>query len=384
LGRLILAAGVLYAGGVFLLLTGLRRALARFRAAAARSSLSRPAADRPAPRAAVVAAARDEERFLPELLAALQDQEYPEGALQIVIADDGSTDRTREILTEPPPGPDPVQVLHLDLDPAGGSPKKRALSRAIAATDAPLLLLTDADTIPPPPWARTMAAALDGGCPVVGGYSPGKPRKGLLGRVAGSWELGTAALAGGFAGLGRPVHMSGRNWGFQRGVYEAADGYAGLEDALSGDDTLLAQKLADAAPSTRWGFTLSPETEVTTRAPEGWRHFLSQRQRHAATGKRFRPLQLGLALLAFLVLALLWVGTVTLPWAPWQTGMVAAALFLKIGADTAVLAWSARRAGELSLLAFFPFFSLFHLLFFPLIQAAGTLFPFRWKGRRGR
>ncbi|MFO7767963.1 MAG: glycosyltransferase, partial [bacterium] len=336
------------------------------------------------PRAAVAVAARDEGPHIPALLSALQAQDYPPGSLQVVLADDGSTDRTRDLLTSPPPGPHEVTALHLDLDPAGGSPKKRALARAIASTGAPLLLLTDADTVPPPRWARIMAAALDGGCPVVGGYSPGRPRKGILGLVAGSWELGTAALAGGFAGLGRPLHMSGRNWGFRRGLYEEAGGYAGLEDALSGDDTLLAQKMAARAPSTGWGFTLDPDLTVPTHPPEGWSHFLSQRRRHAATGKRFRPAQLLLAALSFLVFAFLWVGLITFPWAPWGRGAVGAALFLKLGTDTAALTWSACRAGEGSLIPFFPLFSLLHLFFFPVIQAAGTLLPFRWKGRRGR
>lgn len=379
MSTLLQAAGLLYLLAALLLSLGLRRARRRFDEARARIAAS---AAEPEPMV-VVAAARDEAESLPDLLDALDALDYPPGRLEVVIVDDGSRDDTPRILARFVPGRHAFRSLRLDLRPEHGSPKKEALRRGIASADAPLVLLTDADTTPPPGWARAMGEALSGGCPVVAGHSPSRPRRGLLGWYAGLWELGSSALAGAFIGLGVPLHVIGRNWGFRREVFEAAGGYAGLESALSGDDALLAQKLAAAAPPAAWGFSLAPGTQVHTHPSRDWGHFLGQRRRHVATGKRFRPLPLLIAACGFIVFALLWAALVTLPWGFCGPG-AAVAVGLKIAADTLFLAAAGLPAGEMSLAVSAPLFSVLHLLLFPLLQLAGTLLPFHWKGRRGR
>jgi hypothetical protein len=370
------AAGLLYAVGVLALILGLGRARQRFARAA------RNAPD-PLPPLLIAVAARDEADRLPGLLACLDAQEYPPGRLEVVVVDDASGDRTPALLAGFQSRRHRFRFLRQEEEEAAGSPKKRALSAALAASEAPLVLLTDADTLPPPGWARRMAAALAGGCPVVAGYSPALPRRGLRGGLVGLWDLGSAALAGAFLGLGHPLHVIGRNWGFRRELFETAGGWRGLEGALSGDDALLAQKLARFSDPRRWGFSLDPETRVPTHPPAGWAHFLRQRSRHLATGKRFRLFPFLTALAGLALFSLFWVALVTLPWSPW--GAVAGqVVMLKVLADLLLLGSAAGPAGELRLLAVALPFSLAHLLIFPLLQVRATLFPFRWKGRRGR
>jgi hypothetical protein len=370
------AAGLLYAVGVLALIFGLGRARRRFVLASCN-------APDPLPGLLIAVAARDEADRLPGLLACLDEQEYPPGRLEVVVVDDASRDDTPARLAGFQPRHHAFRFLRQEEEPAAGSPKKRALTAALAASKAPLVLLTDADTLPPAGWARRMAAALAGGCPVVAGYSPALPRRGLRGTLVGLWDLGSAALAGAFLGLGHPLHVIGRNWGFRRELYETAGGWRGLEGALSGDDALLAQKLACFSSARRWGFSLDPATRVPTHPPVGWAHFLKQRSRHLATGKRFRPLPGLVALAGLVLLSLFWVALVTLPWSPW--GAVAGlVLVLKVSADLIFLGSAAWPAGELGLLAAALPFSLAHLLLFPLLQIRATFLPFRWKGRRGR
>ena len=376
---LLLSAGVLYSAALLALLLFITLSLRRFNRAAERSA----AAGGVLESVTVVVAARNEAAHLPALLDALDTQDYPPDRLQFVVVDDASDDGTSDILADFVPARHHYRSIRIDVRPEQGSPKKEALRVGIAATDSALLLLTDADTIPPPGWARSLAMALSGGCPVVAGHSPSLPRRGLLGHVAGLWELGSAALAAGFIGAGRPIHVAGRNWGFRREVFEQVDGYSGLERALSGDDTLLAQKLARAARAKQWGFTLSPETQVPTHPPTGWGHFIGQRRRHMATGKRFRPSALAVAFVGFLVLTLLWLALVTIPWHVWRPA-AELGVAMKVASDTLCFLYVSARAGERGLVAAVPLFSLFHLLVFPLLQLGGTLLPFRWKGRRGR
>lgn len=89
------------------------------------------------PSVSVVIAARNEEAHLPAKLANLELSDYPPDLLQIVIASDGSTDRTAAILREH--GPRIVPVI---LEQAHG--KASALNAAVKQATGDLLVFLDA------------------------------------------------------------------------------------------------------------------------------------------------------------------------------------------------------------------------------------------------
>lgn len=122
--------------------------------------------ERPLPEMGVVVAAHDEAAVLPVTLAALLEQ--VDGPAQIVIADDGSTDGTAELLTRrfgltaPALGElSAPSARHPNLYwlrvPHGG--KARALNAAIAATTTETVMTVDADTLLAPDATRAMRAA---------------------------------------------------------------------------------------------------------------------------------------------------------------------------------------------------------------------------------
>lgn len=130
---------------------------------------SPPAPPGPAPRPltlGVIIAARNEAAALPRTIAALLAQTNRPAWL--VIADDGSTDATPEVLRDhyglaPPPlggGARAVcgatEVIWLRL-PAGG--KARALNAALAFAEADVVVTVDADTLPDPDACAAIAAA---------------------------------------------------------------------------------------------------------------------------------------------------------------------------------------------------------------------------------
>lgn len=85
----------------------------------------------------IVIAARNEQDTLPAKLENLRQLDYPPDKLQIVIASDGSTDRTEEILRNNTPA-----VLPVILDRAEG--KASALNRAVACATGDILVFLDA------------------------------------------------------------------------------------------------------------------------------------------------------------------------------------------------------------------------------------------------
>lgn len=119
-------------------------ALHRLRPAPARDEA--PAGDS-WPKISIIIPARNEEKNLPPLLDSLRAVDYP--SFEVMVVDDGSTDRTAEIARSYG-----GQVLSAPPLPAGWNPKNWACHNAVAHASGELLLFTDADTVYRPDGLR--------------------------------------------------------------------------------------------------------------------------------------------------------------------------------------------------------------------------------------
>lgn len=95
------------------------------------------------PSVSIIIAARNEEGHLPAKLQNLRDTEYPGGQLQIVIASDGSNDRTAQILHENEP-----DIIPVILPQSQG--KAQALNEAVKRANGDILVFQDARQIVEP------------------------------------------------------------------------------------------------------------------------------------------------------------------------------------------------------------------------------------------
>jgi cellulose synthase/poly-beta-1,6-N-acetylglucosamine synthase-like glycosyltransferase len=103
------------------------------------------------PSVSIVIAAHNEEKALPAKLANLRNLDYPGDLIQIVIASDGSTDRTAEILREQAP-----PVIPVILDTAHG--KASALNEAVKHATGDMLVFLDTRQIVDPNAISELAA----------------------------------------------------------------------------------------------------------------------------------------------------------------------------------------------------------------------------------
>ena len=314
-----------------------------------------PLADADLPTVAVVVAARDEEACIGRCVDALLAQDYPTDRIEVVVADDGSADRTAAVVRARtrralalPGGDDdarddaPRLRLVRVAEAAGGQRgKAHALHTAIATTTAEIVIVTDADCAAPPAWVRaTVAPFADARVGLVCGLARIEPRPAhAFDRVqALDWTLLVGAVAA-LAEAGLPATGMGNNMAVRRAAYDAVGGYPALPFSVPEDFTLVRAVAERTAFRVR--FPLSAATTVWTLPCDGVWAAVRQRRRWArgglAGGAPVVAAYAGLWLVHALPLA-------ALAAAP---ALAAACVALKVAADAAlVAAVLARVAGD--------------------------------------
>jgi glycosyltransferase involved in cell wall biosynthesis len=190
------------------------------------------------PTVSVIVPARNEEACLGTCLQSLQVQTGV--SFEIIVVDDGSTDRTREI-AESFRG---ARVVDANPLPPGWTGKTNAMQTGARAAQGEWLLFTDADTVHlPGSLARAVAEAKQHGAALLS-YSPEQ-------EVHGFWEKSVMPVI--FAELAatyRPSQVSnpaspaaaanGQYLLISREAYEAVGGHAAIAASLL-EDVMLAR-----------------------------------------------------------------------------------------------------------------------------------------------
>lgn len=98
------------------------------------------------PNVSVLVACHDEELVVESLVRALAALHYPRSRLEIILVDDGSSDRTGELLDHLTAGQRHMRVIH--RAPGSGGGKSGALNTAAEVARGEIIVIFDADHIP--------------------------------------------------------------------------------------------------------------------------------------------------------------------------------------------------------------------------------------------
>ena len=229
---------------------------------------TRPSMNRP--QVSVIIPARNEEASLGSCLESLVSQAAID--FEIIVVDDHSTDRTREIAESFPK----VRVIEADPPPPGWTGKNNAVTTGAREARGEWLLFTDADTVHTPgSLGQAVAEAKDNKADVLS-YSPEQI-------AVTFWEMAVLPVV--FAELARqypPSKVSDQNSPeaaangqymlIRREVYDAIGGHAAVASEIL-EDVALARLVKASGRNLRFRYSESVRTRMYrnfAQLREGW------------------------------------------------------------------------------------------------------------------
>ena len=106
------------------------------------------------PQISVIVAARNEEENIFECMTALDGLNYPEDKIEIIIANDHSTDSTEKIIRDFIKDKPRFKTIIPVKGEGNLKGKANAIDKAVKISNGELILTTDADCSPNPEWAK--------------------------------------------------------------------------------------------------------------------------------------------------------------------------------------------------------------------------------------
>ncbi len=308
------------------------------------------------PKVSVVVAARNEEENIKRCIKSILEIDYPEDKIEIIVADDGSTDRTPEIVSNLQKDNPNLKLLKIESQVNNLKGKANALAQAIDKATGEFIFMTDADCAVPKTWVKGMLRYFDEKTGVASGITIIEPGKIFYGMQSLDWAflLGVAASVG---KLLKPVACIGNNMAFRKKAYTECGGYQNLKFSITEDFALF--KAITQNGKWNYSFPVDIETLVISKPVKTWKELYHQKKRWGTGGLDTGPL--GIAVMSggyvFHLLLLL---------SPFFLQKISSLLFaiaLKLAIDGAYLFKILKKLKTLPLLKYILFFELYYIIY---------------------
>ena len=250
----------------------------------------------------VIIPVRNEEDNIQNLLEDFNKQTYPFKNFEVIIANDGSTDKTETIvLAFQEVAQFDLKLLNI-LNENGSSPKKNAIQKSIEISSGELIITTDGDCRASKNWlssieeiykqkdAKLISSAVT--------FTDEKSLWNTFQIIEFASLIGSGACA---MFLKKPNMCNGANIAYTRQVFEEVNGFEGNEHLASGDDEFLMHKIANIYPE-KVVFNTDKNAIVLTKSQLNVSHFYQQRKRWASKWRHYKDWKVGaLAIFIFAV-----------------------------------------------------------------------------------
>jgi cellulose synthase/poly-beta-1,6-N-acetylglucosamine synthase-like glycosyltransferase len=322
----------------------------------------------------VIIPVRNEANNILKLLQDIDNQDYPVENFEVIIANDGSTDETEQIvLAFQEKAKYSLKLLNIFNDNES-SPKKRAIKKSIEISSGELIITTDGDCRVLAFWLSSIQQFyVENEVKLISSPVTFTDEKNFW-NTAQIIEFASLIGSGACAMfLKKPNMCNGANIAYTRQVFEEVGGFSGNEHLASGDDEFLMHKISEKYPD-KVSFNLDKKATVSTTSQVDLQHFYQQRRRWASKWKYYKDWKVSaLAIFIFAVNLSVIVCYFTLN---------LNFLLLKFSAEFIFLSLVIHFLGHRNKIKYIPLIQLiypFYVVFFGLIaQGKG----YNWKGRK--
>ena len=324
----------------------------------------------------VIVAARNEEKNIGDLLEDLSQQTYQREKLQIIIADDRSTDNTWEIINNYIKKSDNFTGVKISKLSTTMTPKKHALTKAIEKSSGEIIISTDADCRVPNTWIESIVETFDEETGVVIGYSKIDVNPECFFFHYQSIDfLSLMTANAGTLGWGNAWTGSGQNIAYRRSDFDKINGFNPVSDKISGDDFYLVQAISKI---TKVKYNTNPNGFVQTKPSANIGKFVSQRIRWASNTKKLFNTDYFFLLFLFINLftnTILLLALLLKPY--WQ--FLPMLFGIKFLFDTVVLFYGSKLFKTKIKISTYLVWSLLQPIYTPILGIFSMVGKFRWK-----
>lgn len=326
----------------------------------------------------LLVAARNEEATIINLLASLSKQNYDKNQFEVIVIDDHSTDKTKELVDK---CKFDITIKLIQLSDTSG--KKQALKAGIAVAKFDTIITTDADCLVDENWLNSINDCYTQ--PEVQFVFGSVTFHGESSFFEKLQTIEFASLVGAGAatfGNGKATMCNGANLSFKKLAFAAVGGYDDSINIPSGDDEFLMHKLFDENPD-QLVFNKSKAGIVTTRAAKTVKQFFDQRKRWASKWKQYKSTTPKLIApvvfffnLSFMLSPILFLCTII------SIELLITAFAAKFILDFVFISSVLRFLNKPISVLNFIVLSSFYVIYVPLFGILGSLGNYTWKDRR--
>jgi len=226
---------------------------------------------------------RNEQNNLPQLLSSLSQLDFPKKNFEIILVNDDSNDNSITIINQFSSNFKDINLSVISNNRRSKSPKKDAITTAIALAKNDWIITTDADCKVPKKWLLLYDQYITKYSPkmICGPVLFTSTKKGLLYQFQFLDNLSLQAVTQGSFYWKHPLLCNAANMGYKREVFLQVRGYSGNTHIASGDDIFLLEKIKGKFPRAI-GYLKNNEATVTTQMEVSWKSAIQQRIRWAS------------------------------------------------------------------------------------------------------
>lgn len=308
----------------------------------------------------IIVCAKNEEENLSKLIPELLLQEYPE--FEIVLINDGSTDKTLEIMESFRTLKSNIKIVNVKSNEAFWGNKKYALTLGIKASSYDFLLFTDADCIPNSnQWIKIMASHFSNKTSIIIGYGSYKKQAGsLLNKLIRFETLLTAIQYFSYAKIKIPYMAVGRNLAYRKELFYGVNGFISHLKVKSGDDDLF---INEVATHVNTDICFSKKSFTTSEPKKTLKAWFDQKRRHISTVKYYKFHHKIMLSIFYTSQLCFWLVALSLLLISYKLTIVISLVTFRFLLLFVIIGYSAKKLNELDTILFLPFLELLLIIF---------------------